>query len=80
VEHQGAKQLIAEIEAMNPDDDLYDAKVRVLGENVKHHVEEEEKKLFPETQKTELDVDSLGQQLAARKAELMAELAGARRR
>jgi len=80
VEHQGAKQLIAEIEAMNPDDDLYDAKVRVLGENVKHHVEEEEKKLFPETQKTELDVDSLGRQLAARKAELMAELAGARRR
>jgi hypothetical protein len=47
---------------------------------VKHHVEEEEKKLFPETQTTELDVDSLGQQLAARKAELMAELAGARRR
>ena len=50
VEHAGAKNLIAEIEAMDPADDLYDAKVRVLGEQIRHHVEEEEEELFPEVE------------------------------
>src|SRR5882757_3216478 len=48
VEHDGAKKLIEEIEAMAVGDDLYDAKVKVLGEQIKHHVKEEEKELFPE--------------------------------
>jgi hypothetical protein len=42
VEHDGAKNLIAEIEAMEPDDNLYGAKVKVLGKYIKHHVKEEE--------------------------------------
>jgi hemerythrin superfamily protein len=74
VEHAAAKQLIAEIEAMSVDEELYDAKVKVLSEQIDHHVEEEEEKLFPEVQKTNLDLAALGEELATRKAELMAEL------
>ena len=75
VEHAGAKNLIAEIEAMQPGQPLYDAKVKVLGEQVRHHVEEEETELFPEVRETSLDLEDLGARLAARKAELMALLA-----
>jgi hypothetical protein len=75
VEHMGAKTLIAQIEAGLPDQPLYDAKVKVLGEQVRHHVEEEESELFPEVRATNLDLDALGAKLAARKAELMAQLA-----
>ena len=75
VEHMGAKNLIAEIEAMLPGQPLYDAKVKVLGEQVRHHVDEEEQELFPEVRETDLDLDALGAKLAARKAELMALLA-----
>ena len=77
VEHAGAKILIAEIEAMQPDQPLYDAKVKVLGEQVRHHVEEEETELFPEVRETDIDLEALGAKLAARKAELMAMLAPA---
>jgi hemerythrin superfamily protein len=77
VEHAGAKNLIAEIEAMRPGQPLYDAKVKVLGEQVRHHVEEEETELFPEVRETDIDLDALGAKLAARKAELMAQLAPA---
>ena len=72
VEHAGAKTLIAEIEAMKPGQALYDAKVKVLGEQVRHHIEEEETELFPEVRKTDMNLDALGDKLAARKAELMA--------
>jgi hemerythrin superfamily protein len=75
VEHTGAKTLIAQIEAMRPGQPLYDAKVKVLGEQVRHHVEEEETELFPEVRETKIDLDALGAKLAARKAELMALLA-----
>jgi len=75
VEHAGAKNLIAEIEAMNPADDLYDAKVRVLGEQIRHHVEEEEEELFPEVEDSDMDVAAVGEQLTARKAELTKEMA-----
>jgi len=77
VEHMGAKNLIAEIEAMQPGQPLYDAKVKVLGEQVRHHVEEEEEELFPEVRETNMDLDAIGAKLAARKIELIALLAPA---
>ena len=75
VEHDGAKVLIAEIEAGNPDDDYYDAKVKVLSEEIKHHVKEEEqpKGIFAQAKELNLDLADLGQQMAARKEELMAD-------
>ena len=75
VEHDGAKVLIAEIEAGGPSDEYYDAKVKVLQEQIEHHVEEEEKRLegmFAQARKADLDMDALGEQMAARKAELVA--------
>lgn len=74
VEHAAAKTLIAEIEAMKPGQPLYDAKVKVLGEQVRHHVEEEEQELFPELRESDLDLRALGSKLAARKVELMSLL------
>lgn len=76
VEHDGAKVLIAEIENSGPDDPFYDAKVTVLSEMIKHHVKEEEKRaegLFAQARKAGLDVDALGEQMMARKKELLAE-------
>ena len=73
VEHDGAKVLIAEIIAGEPSDEFYDAKVKVLQEEIEHHVEEEEKRLeglFSQARKAALDMDALGEQLAARKLEL----------
>lgn len=74
VEHATAKQLITELAAMQPDDDLYDAKFTVLGEYVKHHVEEEEKELFPKVKKAKLDLVELGEEIRERKLELREEL------
>jgi len=73
VEHAGAKHLIAEIEKMKPGDDLFDAKVTVLGEQIRHHVEEEEEELFPDVEESKMDLDAVGKQLAARKKELMGQ-------
>lgn len=76
VEHDSAKVLIAEILAGSPDDEFYDAKVKVLSEMIKHHVKEEEKRaegLFAEAKDAGLDMDALGEQLMARKEELMEE-------
>ncbi len=76
VEHDGAKVLIAEIEAGGPDDEYYDAKVKVLSEQIEHHVEEEEKRMegmFALARKVGLDMDALGDQLRARKEELIAQ-------
>jgi hemerythrin superfamily protein len=75
VEHASAKQLIAEIQAMQVSDRLFDAKVTVLGEYIDHHVEEEETEMFPESRESDLDLKALGAQLAERKAALMAQLA-----
>jgi len=75
VEHDGAKILIAEIEAGGPSDEFYDAKVKVLGEQIEHHVEEEEARvegMFAQARKAGVDMDALGQQLAQRKQELIA--------
>ena len=73
VEHDGAKVLIAEIMNGGPSDEYYDAKVKVLQEEIEHHVEEEEKRLeglFAQARKAELDMDALGAELAARKQQL----------
>ena len=74
VEHEGVKRLVAELEEMSPGDDLYDAKVTVLGEYVKHHVREEEDEMFPKVKKAKLDTVALGVRMAARKKELQDEL------
>src|SRR5206468_5472591 len=72
VEHDAAKLLIAEIETgEGKGDDFFDAKVQVLGEQIDHHVQEEEKELFPKVRKAEVDLDALGERLAARKRELL---------
>jgi len=74
VEHGTVKNLIGEIESMKVGEDLYDAKIRVLGEMVKQHIKEEEEELFPELQSTKMDLDAVGKELGERKEELMAEL------
>ena len=75
VEHASAKELIEQIETMDPSDALYDAKVLVLGEYVDHHVQEEENEIFPQAEKLGVDLDELGADLASRRRELMATLA-----
>jgi hypothetical protein len=77
VEHDGAKMLIAQIMTGEPSDEFYDAKVTVLQEQIEHHVEEEEKRMegmFSQARKAGLDMDALGEQLAMRKQDLMAEI------
>jgi hemerythrin-like domain-containing protein len=73
VEHASAKDLIAQIEGMRAGQDLYDAKVKVLGEYIEHHVQEEEKELFPKLKKAGLDSKSLGPLMSARKEQLFEE-------
>ncbi len=75
VEHDGAKKLISEIQAMRPQDEYFDAKVKVLSEMIKHHVKEEEQRdgMFAEAKKSEMDLATLGAEMAARKKELMAQ-------
>lgn len=73
VEHQGAKVLIRELEQGDVGDALYDAKVTVLGEYVKHHVKEEQRELFPKARKAGADLKALGERLYTRKQELMME-------
>jgi hypothetical protein len=76
VEHDGAKVLIAEIEAGGPDDKFYDAKVKVLSEMIRHHVEEEEKRvegMFSQARKGGLDMEDLGARMATEKQQLMAD-------
>jgi hemerythrin superfamily protein len=73
VEHAGAKELIAQLESAEPGDDHYDAKVTVLSEYIDHHVKEEEGEMFPKAKKA-IDTQEIGAELAARKAELAAEM------
>lgn len=74
VEHNGAKDLIAQIEAASTVDETYDAKVKVLGEYIKHHVKEEEEEIFPAVRDKKEELDALGQEMAARKVELLEDL------
>jgi hemerythrin-like domain-containing protein len=74
VEHGSAKQMIAELEKMEPGDDLYDAKFTVLGEYVNHHIKEEQKEIFPQAKKAKLDLEQLGKKLMRRKQALQREM------
>jgi Hemerythrin HHE cation binding domain len=77
VEHDGAKVMISEILGSSPDNEFYDAKVKVLSEEIKHHVKEEEGPsdgIFAQAKKAGLDLDELGARLMARKIELTAKL------
>ena len=74
VEHACAKDLIAQLESANPKEDLYDAKVTVLGEQIDHHVEEEEGNMFVQARKAKVDTASLGAKMLKRKQALMQEM------
>jgi len=79
VEHDAAKVLIAEIEAGGPDDEFYDAKVKVLSEMIEHHVKEEEQRaegMFAQARKAGLDMDALGERMNAEKERLMTQAKG----
>jgi Hemerythrin HHE cation binding domain len=71
VEHASAKDLIAQISEMSPEDDLYDARVTVLGEYIDHHVKEEREEIFVKARKSKVDLVSMTQELTQRKMELM---------
>jgi len=76
VEHDGAKVLVNDIEAGSPEDDFYDAKVKVLSEEIKHHVHEEEmpsEGMFAQCRKSDVDLVALRDQMLARKEELLAQ-------
>jgi hemerythrin superfamily protein len=73
VEHAGVKDLIAQIMEIDPGDDLYDAKVKVLSEQVAHHVGEEEDEMFPSVRKTKIDLLALGEQMNVLKKQLEGE-------
>lgn len=74
VEHASAKALIEQIESMGADEELFDAKVMVLGEYIDHHVKEEQDELFPKIRRR-IDIREVGEQLAARKDTLMGQQA-----
>lgn len=73
VEHASVQDLIDEIEPAEPDDPMFQARLTVLGEYVRHHVKEEENELFPQLDRGDLDLDALGERLAQRKQALQAE-------
>jgi hemerythrin superfamily protein len=75
VEHAGVKDLIAQLESGEPDGEMYDAKVKVLSEYVKHHVKEEQNEMFPKVKSSSLDMDELGARMSARKDELLDQAA-----
>lgn len=79
VEHQSGKLLVAEIEQLDGDEELYKAKIHVLGEETVHHIDEEDEDLFEDAKqahaKGEFDLDKLGQRLRARQKELYEEVA-----
>lgn len=78
VEHDSAKDLISQIQAMNPEDPMYNAKVTVLGEYINHHVEEEETEMFPEVRESkELDLRDLAVKFTVRKEEILKQLSAA---
>jgi hemerythrin superfamily protein len=75
VEHASVKDLIAQLEGIEPDGEMYDAKVKVLSEFVKHHVKEEQNEMFTKAKASSLDLVELGARMAARKDDLLAQTA-----
>ena len=72
VEHAGMKQLIGQLQGIEPDGEMYDARVKVLSEYVKHHVKEEQNEMFPKAKASSLDMVELGARMAERQKELLA--------
>ncbi len=72
VEHAGAKSLVAQLKTMTSDQPLFDAKVKVLGEYIDHHVREEESEFFPKLRRSTLDLEAIGERILQRKKQLMA--------
>ncbi|MBA3056375.1 MAG: hemerythrin domain-containing protein [Gammaproteobacteria bacterium] len=75
VEHASVKDLIGQLKGVEPDGEMYDAKVKVLSEYVKHHVEEEQTEMFTKAKASSVDMIDLGARMAARKDELLAQVA-----
>jgi hemerythrin superfamily protein len=73
VEHASVKDLIAQVMGVDPDGEMYDARVKVLSEYVKHHVKEEQKEMFPKAKASSLDMVELGARMSARKNDLLAQ-------
>ena len=73
VEHNSSKELIAQIQSMGASDPMFDATVKVLGEYVNHHIEEEQNEIFPKVEKAKVDLEEIGAEIAQRKEELMEE-------
>lgn len=73
VEHATLKELIGQVEGIEPDGEMFDAKIKVLSEYVKHHVKEEQNEMFPQAKSTKLDMVELGGRMAARKEQLKME-------
>lgn len=73
VEHATLKALIAQVEGVEPDGEMFDAKIKVMSEYVKHHVKEEQNEMFPKARATRLDMVELGARMFQRKQELLAE-------
>lgn len=74
VEHDSVKALIAQVQDQEPGGEEFDAKIKVMGEFVKHHVKEEQNEMFPKAKKSALDLMALAQQMAERKAELQRQM------
>lgn len=72
VEHATLKTLIAQVEGVEPDEEMFDARIKVMSEYVKHHVKEEQKEMFPKAKTTKLDMVQLGARMSERKAKLLA--------
>jgi len=76
VEHHAAKDLVEQIRGMRASDEMFDARMQVLQEQIEHHVKEEETEYFPRLQKSDMDLKSIGREITARKKELMAQAEG----
>ena len=72
VEHATLKDLVSQVKGIKPDGEMFDAKIKVLAEYVKHHVKEEQDEMFPKARETSHDMVALGAKMAARKEELLA--------
>lgn len=73
IEHDTLKKLIAEVEGKEPDGEMFDARIKVMSEYVKHHVKEEHTEIFPKAKSTSLDLKKLGAQMMERKEQLLAQ-------